>query len=66
MPSGTSVSLATASRPQHFAIADALYENEREATWTWHHLSEQYKMVLVDMRVHAKHGHNGGIHIWGS
>jgi hypothetical protein len=64
MPSGKSVPLATASRSQHFAIADMLYPNDRTGTWTWHHLKKKYEMVLVDMKVHAKHGHNGGVHIW--
>lgn len=64
MPSGKSVTLKSASRPQHFAIADMLYSNSRGGTWTWHHLSPRYYMVLVDMRVHAKHGHNGGVLLW--
>ncbi|MEM8960982.1 MAG: DUF4157 domain-containing protein [Acidobacteriota bacterium] len=64
MPSGKSVHLPTASRAQHFAIADMLYDNNRQGTWTWHHLTPEYYMVLVDMRVHAKHGHNGGVHLW--
>nr|MCU0464922.1 HNH endonuclease [Anaerolineae bacterium] len=64
MPSGKKVKLKTATRSQHFAIADDLYSNSRTGTWTWHHLSEKYKMILVDMRVHAKHGHNGGVLLW--
>jgi Domain of unknown function (DUF4157) len=64
MPSGKSVELPKASRAQHFAIADMLYPNSRSGTWTWHHLSKEYQMVLVDMTVHAKHGHNGGVYIW--
>jgi len=64
MPSGKKVKLKSATRSQHFAIADDLYDNDRAGTWTWHHLSDRYKMVLVDMRVHAKHGHNGGVHLW--
>ena len=64
MPSGTQVSLPKASRPQHFAIADMLYPNSREGKLTWHHLNPHYEMVLVDMRVHAKHGHNGGVYLW--
>lgn len=57
-------------RDQHFAIADMLYyikhgsKPNRAGTWTWHHLSAKYQMVLVNMLVHAKHGHNGGVHIW--
>lgn len=64
MPSGKKVKLKTATRSQHFAIADDLYNNSRSGTWTWHHLTEKYKMILVDMRVHAKHGHNGGVLLW--
>lgn len=64
MPSGKKVALSSASRSQHFAIADSLYSNDRKGKWTWHHLTPKYKMVLVDMRVHAKHGHNGGFLLW--
>ncbi|MBX3630914.1 MAG: DUF4157 domain-containing protein [Nitrosomonas sp.] len=64
MPSGKKVKLKNASRAQHFAIADMLYPNSRGGTLTWHHLTEHYKMILVDMKVHAKHGHNGGVHLW--
>ncbi|MES2557497.1 MAG: DUF4157 domain-containing protein [Bacteroidota bacterium] len=59
-----------ADRDQHFAIADMLYyiahgsKPGRVGTWTWHHLATKYEMVLVNMEVHAKHGHNGGVHIW--
>ncbi|CAH9053892.1 hypothetical protein PSECIP111951_00915 [Pseudoalteromonas holothuriae] len=58
------------NRDQHFAMADMLYyinhgtKPNRVGTWTWHHLPNQYDMVLVDMEVHAKHGHNGGVYIW--
>lgn len=68
----------TKDRTQHFAIGDHLLAkakfgsggkasqitNYRKSKWTWHHLKDPYKMVLVDMLVHAKHGHNGGVHIW--
>lgn len=64
MPSGKKVTLRTATRSQHFAIADDLYPNSRGGTWTWHHLTPKYYMILVDMRVHAKHGHNGGVYLW--
>lgn len=59
-----------ADRDQHFAIADMLYyinrgaKPDRAGTWTWHHLATPYQMVLVDMEVHAKHGHNGGVYLW--
>ncbi|MEK6686537.1 MAG: hypothetical protein AABY99_09145 [Pseudomonadota bacterium] len=63
------------NRPQHFALGDYLYAkqfgkkasattNLRKGKWTWHHLPTQYQMVLVDMTVHAKHGHNGGVYLW--
>ena len=66
----------TKNRAQHFAIGDYLYARAkgyakasdttkmRAGRWTWHHLPIRYKMILVDMTVHAKHGHNGGVHIW--
>lgn len=64
------------NRTQHFAYADKLYAtknrkdnaswatNFRKGQYTWHHLKTPYKMVLVDMTVHAKHGHNGGVYLW--
>jgi len=65
MSSGKKVEIAKASRSQHFAIGDRLLPgNGRGGTWTWHHLSAEYEMVLVDMTVHAKHGHNGGVFLW--
>jgi hypothetical protein len=66
----------TKNRAQHFAIGDLLYANNngfnkasdttklRSGKWTWHHLPAPYEMVLVDMTVHAKHGHNGGVYLW--
>ena len=65
MPSGLKVEIAKGSRSQHFAIGDRLLpDNGRGGAWTWHHLSKEYDMVLVDMTVHAKHGHNGGVYLW--
>jgi hypothetical protein len=64
MPSGKKVKISSATRSQHFAIADDIYPNTRKSTHTWHHMTQKYKMILVDMRVHAKHGHNGGVYIW--
>lgn len=64
---GQKVKIADASRSQHFSIGDKLYpwaKNNRKAAWTWHHLTNKYDMVLVDMAVHAKHGHNGGFLLW--
>ena len=68
----------TKDRAQHFAIGDHLLSkvkfgnggkasqitNYRKSKWTWHHLKDPYKMVLVNMEVHQKHGHNGGVHLW--
>jgi hypothetical protein len=68
----------TKDRGQHFAIGDHLLSkikhgssgkasqitSYRKSKWTWHHLKNPYKMVLVDMEVHRKHGHNGGVHLW--
>lgn len=68
----------TKDRAQHFAIGDHLLAkskygaggkasqitNYRKSKWTWHHLKDPYKMVLVNMLVHQKHGHNGGVHLW--
>jgi hypothetical protein len=66
----------TKDRAQHFAIGDLLYAKKsgqskasyttklRKSKWTWHHMPTAYKMVLVDMTVHAKHGHNGGVYLW--
>ncbi len=59
-----------ANRDQHFALADTLYylshgtKINRAGTWTWHHLETKYQMVLVNMLVHSKHGHNGGVYLW--
>ncbi|EJL89755.1 hypothetical protein PMI16_01947 [Herbaspirillum sp. CF444] len=59
--------LPTASRATHFSIANRIKGypgNGSPDGWTWHHLPEQYKMVLVDRGVHKKHGHNGGKYLW--
>ncbi len=64
MKSGKKVEIPKASRSQHFSIGDRLYPNSRKGKFTWHHLSSEYHMILVDMTVHAKHGHNGGVYIW--
>jgi len=65
----TKVKIKGASRAQHFSIADRILEKNkininRGSAYTWHHLTNKYEMVLVDMTVHAKHGHNGGIYLW--
>lgn len=70
------VTIDKKDRAQHFALGDYLYAqskgkpyasyttNHRKGKWTWHHLEDHYRMVLVDMNVHAKHGHNGGVYLW--
>jgi len=60
--SKTKVMIPGASREQHFSIADRILEKKgvkinRSDSYTWHHLTKPYEMVLVDMTVHAKHGH---------
>jgi len=66
---GTKLNIKTATREQHFSIADRIMADRgtpvnRAGTWTWHHMENPYEMVLVDMTVHAKHGHNGGFLLW--
>jgi hypothetical protein len=66
--SGKKVKIVGASRGTHFSIANRIMKNgfgsQSPTNWTWHHLVSNYKMVLVDRKVHAKHGHNGGVHVW--
>ncbi|MDV6342330.1 HNH endonuclease [Nitrosomonas sp. Is24] len=60
--------ISKASRAVHFSIANRIMKNGAGQSspdgWTWHHLPEEYKMVLVDRQVHRKHGHNGGKFLW--
>ena len=60
--------ISKASRGVHFSIANRIMKNGAGQNspdgWTWHHLPEEYKMVLVDRQVHRKHGHNGGKFLW--
>lgn len=67
--------ITKSNRQQHFALADHIYgqrhgcaaseiTKKRKGKYTWHHLPTKYHMVLVDMTVHAKHGHNGGVYLW--
>jgi hypothetical protein len=63
----TKVKLQTATRAQHFSIANricGISGSGSPAGYTWHHLKDKYKMVLVDRKVHQQHGHNGGIFLW--
>lgn len=70
------VQIKKGDRSQHFALGDKLYAEKnnlgkasdttemRRKKLTWHHLATKHNMVLVDMQVHRKHGHNGGVHLW--
>jgi hypothetical protein len=61
------VAIKDATRAQHFAVANKIHFGKASADHkglTWHHLKEEYKMVLVDANVHAAHGHNGGYLLW--
>jgi len=67
MRSGKDVDIASGTRSQHFSIADRLVDgtpDDRKGTYTWHHLTPEYEMVLVDMGVHAAFGHKGGKSFW--
>lgn len=67
MLSGKEAEIVGASRSTHFSMADNLNDSgpaDRKGTYTWHHLTPQYEMVLVDMAVHAKFGHKGGVSFW--
>lgn len=68
-------SIDKSNRAHHFAFADKAYANKcrqqasyitefRKGKYTWHHLSTPRQMILVDMIVHRKHGHNGGVYLW--
>jgi hypothetical protein len=64
---GKAVHIKNATRAQHFSVANRILfgkATENHKGLTWHHLTEKYKMVLVDAKVHAKHGHNGGFLLW--
>ncbi|MBR7793336.1 HNH endonuclease [Undibacterium sp. FT147W] len=63
----TKVKLQTATRAQHFSIANRIAGYSGSGSpdnYTWHHLKQKYKMILVDRKVHQQHGHNGGIFLW--
>lgn len=68
LQNGTLVKIAHANRNQHFDIANRIAGNGYGAASpprdTWHHLVQEYEMVLVDFVVHQKHGHNGGVLYW--
>lgn len=63
----------TKNRYQHFKRANDLAKAAQKTHgdngsspdgFTWHHLTEKYKMHLVKREVHRKHGHNGGVYLW--
>lgn len=67
MKSGKSVQISTSSRSRHFSIADAIIDqspSDRKSKYTWHHLTPEYYMELVDMNVHKSFGHAGGKSFW--
>lgn len=67
MLSGKEVAIIGASRSQHFSMADNLNDSgpsDRKGSYTWHHLTPKYEMVLVDMAVHGAFGHKGGYSLW--
>lgn len=67
------VKISDASRDQHFSIANRVAKKKGQTAgeggnspdgYTWHHLLDKYKMVLVDRKVHQQFGHNGGFYFW--
>lgn len=60
----------TGNRYQHFKDANQQMPHfggqngSSPAGYTWHHLTTQHQMHLVDRTVHSKHGHNGGVYLW--
>ena len=74
LSNGNYVCIADASRQQHFSIANRVARengkthSQNPATspdgFTWHHLIDKYKMVLVDRETHRRFGHNGGFYFW--
>ncbi|HEX7644654.1 MAG TPA: HNH endonuclease [Burkholderiaceae bacterium] len=55
------------SRAQHFALGDAMIgksKDYRKGTYTWHHMTDAYKMELVDMYTHGGFYHYGGFSAW--
>ncbi|MBI3714718.1 MAG: HNH endonuclease [Betaproteobacteria bacterium] len=67
MRSGNTVDIVSSSRSRHFSIADRMVDgtpDDRKGTYTWHHLTPEYEMVLVDMAVHGGFGHKGGKSFW--
>lgn len=67
LQNGHFVKIREASRAQHFNIANRLIGKSGDRSpqsKTWHHLEHYPFMVLVDRKVHAKYGHNGGFLLW--
>lgn len=70
---GSFVDIANASREQHFSIANRVAKKKGAVAGnggsspdglTWHHLKQEYNMVLVKREAHQKFGHNGGFYFW--
>lgn len=74
LKNGKCVNISDASRSQHFSIANRVAEKKGQTYspvagnspdgYTWHHLLDKYKMVLVDRKTHQQFGHNGGYYFW--
>lgn len=74
LKNGKYVKISDASRSQHFSIANRVAEAQGKtyssvagsspSGYTWHHLIDRYKMVLVDRKTHQQFGHNGGYYFW--
>ena len=67
MRSGLEVDIVGASRSRHFSIADGemgMVPADRKGKYTWHHLTREYEMELVDMQVHNDFWHCGGNSFW--
>jgi uncharacterized protein DUF4157 len=64
---GVETKLFKAGRSRHNMIANRLRPDlvaAATASYTWHHNTQEYEMVLVDYMTHRKHGHNGGFLFW--
>ncbi len=75
LKNGNEVNIPRSGRSRHFSMANRLADkkgwtyarpNDQSSpnNLTWHHLSSEYEMVLVDREAHRLHGHNGGNLLW--
>jgi hypothetical protein len=66
----TLVTLAGASRDTHYSVANAKHAalgtgmRRHGSGYTWHHLTPNYYMVLMDTKVHTHWSHQGGYSQW--